>query len=158
MIKLKLISAIALSAAVLTPLATAQQMDPNEMALKYRQAAMTLVGQNFGPMAAMVKGEIPWDEAQFNSWAKDLAAVTSINLMRGFRPGSQVGKTRSKPAIWDNMDDFSGQMKEMPELAAKLSSAAQSGDRGAIVEAFKAAGGNCKSCHDDYKSKDYLNQ
>jgi cytochrome c556 len=158
MLKVKLVSALALSAALCAPLANAQQLDPNEMALKYRHAAMTLVGQNFGPMAAMVKGEIPWNDEQFNGWAKDLAAVTSINMMRGFRPGSEVGKTRAKPQIWDNMDDFSGQMKEMPVLAGKLAAAAQSGDRGAIVEAFKAAGGNCKGCHDDYKSKDYLNQ
>ena len=34
---------------------------------------------------------------------------------------------------------------------------AVTGDKGKIMEAFKATGGACKACHDDYKSKNYLN-
>jgi len=143
-----------------SPLAGAdeEQLDPNAMALMYRQAAMTLVGHNFGPMASMLQGEIPWDDAMFKRWANDLAAVSSIDMMRGFRPGSQVGKTRAKPAIWDNLDDFRGQMEQMPKLTADLAAAAASGDKAAIGTAFQAAADNCKACHDDYKSKDFLNQ
>ena len=40
--------------------------------------------------------------------------------------------------------------------AAGLLEAAQSGDKGAIGAAVKKTGGTCKSCHDEYKSKDYL--
>lgn len=142
-----------------SPMAGAdEELDPNAMALMYRQAAMTLVGHNFGPMVSMMKGEMPWDDAMFKRWAQDLAAVSSIDMMRGFRPGSGVGKTMAKPAIWDNMDDFREKMAELPKVTNALALAAAAGDKAAIGDAFKAVGASCKQCHDDYKSKDYLNQ
>jgi len=131
--------------------------DPNEMALENRQAVMTLVGQNFGPMAAMIKGEIPWDSAAFAGYASDLEKVTSLNIMRGFIDGSQVGKTKAKPDIWKNKADFEKKMQALTDASAKLAATAGSSDKKAIVAAFKDTGGACKSCHDDYKSKDYLN-
>ena len=140
------------------PLEGHTQSDPNEMALANRQSVMTLVGQNFGPMGAMMKGDIPWNDQQFLRWAQDLAAVTSLDIMRGFRPGSGVGKTRAKPAVWDNMEVFREKMEEMSNDAAALALAAEGGDKQAIGAAFQELGGDCKGCHDDYKSKDYLNQ
>jgi cytochrome c556 len=145
-----------LSIMLLSPLAVSH-FDDKEVPQSYRQSFFTMMAMNFGPMVAMMKGEIPWDQPAFEGYANELAAVSSLNLLRGFPEGSQVGKTRAKPAIWDNMEDFSQKKDDLSTAAQDLATAAASGDRAAIGEQFKIVGGACKSCHDEYKSKDYLN-
>lgn len=154
--KKRLIAALLLSVASVYSFADSN--DPNEMALEYRNSVMTLVGQNFGPMVAMLKGQIPWDNASFAAYAKDLEMVTALNMQRGFREGSHVGKTKAKPSIWKSMADFEEKMQAMSAVTVALSKAAAAGEKGAIVKAFRETGGTCKGCHDDYKSKEYLNQ
>ena len=117
----------------------------------------TLVALNFGPMAAMVKGEIPWNQGAFEHYANDMVTVISLDFTRGFPEGSHTGKTRAKPDIWENMADFESKFDDLKSAANALQEAAASGDKEAIVEKFKATGGACKACHDDYKAKDYLN-
>jgi cytochrome c556 len=107
-------------------------------------------------MGDMVKGEIEWDEAQFAAWADDLAAVSSVSVERGFAPGSDKGKTRAKPAIWENPEDFAAKLADFRREAAALSVAANSGDKSAAIAQFKQTGGTCKACHDNYKSQGYL--
>ena len=121
-----------------------------------RQSFFALVGMTFGPMGDMVKGEIEWDEAQFAAWADDLAAVSSVSVERGFAPGSDKGKTRAKPAIWENPEDFAAKLADFRREAAALSVAANSGDKSAARAQFKQTGGTCKACHDNYKSRGYL--
>ena len=50
---------IAIAAASLALPAAAQRKP--EHVIHYRQAAMTMIGWNFGTLAAMVKGKTPWD-------------------------------------------------------------------------------------------------
>ncbi|MCG8312723.1 MAG: cytochrome c [Pseudomonadales bacterium] len=142
---------------MLGEVALADSNDPNEMALENRQAVMELIGQNFGPMAGMMRGKIPWDTAAFAGYASDLEKLAGLNIMRGYIDGSHVGKTKAKPEIWKNKADFTSKMEDLAAASAKLSLAAKSGDKKSIAAAFKEAGGTCKSCHDDYKSKNYLN-
>ena len=139
-----------------TPLALSH-LDPDAFPQSYRQSLFAILGANFGPMSSMVKGEMPWDAARFKGFADDLATATTLDYMRGFPDGSQGGMTRAKPSIWENKADFEAKLGDLRREAKKLSQVAGSGDQDAIVEQFKATGGTCKACHDDYKSKDYLN-
>ncbi|EED36309.1 cytochrome c, class II [Luminiphilus syltensis NOR5-1B] len=150
----RFLTASALSLAVVLP--TAAHIDGDEPLQSLRQSYFALVGMNFGPMADMVKGKIEWDQATFEGWATDLAAIAGTNVERGFAPGSSEGKTRAKPEIWENMDDFKEKLAELREQTALLAEAAGTGDREAIGAQLGATGKACKSCHDDYKSKDYL--
>ncbi|MEL7043933.1 MAG: cytochrome c [Pseudomonadota bacterium] len=122
----------------------------------YRQSYWALVAMNFGPMGAMLKGEIPWDETRMQAFANNVAGMASVDVARAFGPGSDKGKTRAKPEIWENTDDFLEKYENFKTAAAGLATAAQSGDKGTIGAAFKEAGGACKACHDEYKAKDYL--
>jgi len=150
------LAATALAAALAgAPLVNAH-LDSDEPLQSYRQSWFTLLAMNFGPIADMVKGDIPWDLETLQGWADDLEDVTELDLLRGFAPGSEKGTTRAKPAIWENMDDFEAKLADLREAAAALDEAAEGGDRAAIAEAVKATGGACKACHDEYKSKDYL--
>ncbi|GAB6041220.1 c-type cytochrome [Endothiovibrio diazotrophicus] len=144
---------IAASAALL--LSTAALADENR-ALKYRQSTMTLIGANFGPIGAMLKGEMPWDGAAATHFSTDLAAVAGLDQMRGYPAGSEGGHTKAKPEIWLNMDDFKEKMEAFQGAAAKLGEAGAGGDKGAIGAAFKETAKTCKGCHKEYKSKEYL--
>lgn len=131
-------------------------LNPDEFPQSYRQSLFAILGANMGPMAAMAKGEIPWDDARFAGFANDLATATTLNYLRGFPKGSEGGTTRAKPGIWENMDDFEAKLNDLRSAAAELATAAEGGDKKAIMTAFQATGGACKACHDEYKSKDYL--
>jgi cytochrome c556 len=144
----------ALVAAIALP--SVAHIENSEPMQSLRQSYFALLGMSFGPMADMVKGKIPWDDATFQGWASDLAAVSSYQVERGFPAGSDKGKTRAKPGIWENMDDFSSKLADFRREAAKMAEVAASGDKGAIQAQLGATGKTCKSCHDEYKSKDYL--
>ncbi len=148
------------SAATVIGLGVASQVaahfDEDQPMQSYRQSYFTLLASNFGPMVAMVKGEMPWDEARMQSLATDFEDLTQLNLMRGFSPGSEKGTTRAKPEIWSNKADFEQKFVDLQTAADALDDAVESGDRKAIAAAVGNAGKACKACHDDYKAKDYL--
>jgi cytochrome c556 len=140
----------------LSPLAVSH-FDDKEPQQSYRQSWFALVAANFGPMVGMVKGEIPWQEDQMASYADQLAALTTLDIMRGFSEGSEKGTTRAKPEIWENKADFQAKMDDLNAAVSALQTVANEGtDRKAIADAVGAAGQACKACHDDFKSKDYL--
>jgi cytochrome c556 len=140
----------------LSPLAISHY-DDKEPQQSYRQSWFALIAANFDPMVAMVKGEIPWQEDQMASYADQLAALTTLDVMRGFSDGSDKGTTRAKPEIWENTADFEAKMSDLDTAVAALQQVANQGtDKKAIAEAVGATGQACKACHDDYKSKDYL--
>ena len=123
----------------------------------YRQSAFAIIGANFGPMRSMIKGEMPWDDAMFQGFAKDLATATQLDIARGFPAGTETGRTRAKPNLWENMDDFKSKLADLERESDKLAVVAASGNKKAILQQFQKTGGTCKNCHDEYKSKDYLN-
>jgi len=146
--------AAALSAAVALP--TVAHIEKTEPLQSLRQSYFALVGMTFGPMGDMVKGKIDWDQATFERWTRDLAAVSTYNVERGFAPGSEEGKTRAKPEIWLDLEEFGEHLEELRAETAKLAEVAKTGDRDAIQAQFGATGKACKGCHDEYKAKDYL--
>lgn len=122
----------------------------------YRQSYWALVAMNFGPIGAMLKGDMPWDDAKVAAFADNVAGMATVDVGRAFGPGTEKGKTRAKPEIWEDTDDFLAKYGDFKTAAAGLATAAKSGDKGTIGAAFKKTGGTCKACHDEYKSKDYL--
>lgn len=137
-------------------LPVAAHIERSEPMQSLRQSYFALVGMTFSPMGDMVKGKMPWNSEQFASWAEDLAGVSGYGVERGFAPGTEMGKTRAKPEIWDDMDDFKEKLAAFRTEATKLAEVAASGDEDAMKAQFGATGKTCKSCHDEYKSKDYL--
>jgi cytochrome c556 len=126
------------------------QMKPED-AIKYRQSAMFLVGQNFGPLAAMAQGKMPYDKDAAIKYAEIVAFVSKLPL-RGFQPGTDMGgETKAKPEIWENMDDFKAKLEKMQQETAKLPEVA--GDFNALKAQVGETGKACKACHDKYKNK-----
>lgn len=130
--------------------------DDQQIQQSYRQSYFALVAANFGPMVSSIKGEIPWDQARMENLSNDLAALSTLDIMRGFTDGSDKGTTRAKPEIWQNKDDFTAKMDDLDEALLALQTATATGDREAIGKQIGAAGKACKACHDEYKAKNYL--
>ena len=151
------IAVLALVAGLVAAPVALSHLESTAFHLSYRQSVFAILGANFGPMSSMIKGEMPWDDAMFQGFADDLAKAASLNIKRGFPPGSEGGRTRAKPKLWDNMDDFDEKAAALQEEAQKLALVAATGNKQAILQQFQKTGGTCKNCHDEYKSKDYLN-
>ncbi len=139
------------SAALLAGAASAQ-VKP-EKAIEYRQSVMTVVGWNFGPMGAMMKGDKPYDKDAFARNAAIVAYMAPLAI-EGFPPGSEKGaETTAKPEIWTKMDDFKSKMDKLNTETSKLAAIAKTGSFDDIKKQFGATAGTCKACHDDYRVK-----
>jgi cytochrome c556 len=148
--KALLIASAAICAAVA---GSAMAQAKPEDAIAYRQGVYKIVGWNMGPMAAMVKGDRPYNKDAFAKNAANLAAVAPMAL-EGFGPGTDKGApTKAKAAIWTKMDDFKAKMTKMGDEANKLAAISKTGTLDDIKKQFGALGASCKACHDDYKDK-----
>ena len=150
---MKKISAILLaSVAAAFALPAAAQFAKPEDAIKYRKNALFVMQQNFGRVAGMAAGKIPFDA----KIAADSAAVAEFVgklPWAGFGPGTDLGDTKAKPEIWANKAKFDDIAKKMDAEMVKLSAAAKTGNLENIKVAANAVGGTCKSCHDDFRAK-----
>lgn len=70
-----------------------------ENAIDYRTSVMTVFKWHMGPMGAMVKGELPFDNSLFKTRADGLANATRQDVIEGFPEGSGE-ETDALPKIW----------------------------------------------------------
>lgn len=146
--RLHLVLPLALMAATA---AYAQEVPPDK-AIHYRQGVYTMIGWNFGPMAAMVKGQVPFDAAEFARRAERVAWLTQ-QIEEGFPPGSDTGATTdAKPGIWEDFADFQAKLGDLKREAQALATIAKAGDEAATKAQFVTTGGTCKACHDVYRA------
>jgi cytochrome c556 len=129
------------------------QMKPDEV-IEYRRSVMTVVGWNFKPMNAMVKGKIPFDAKEFAMHAERVA-VMAPQALEGFAKGSDKGaETDALPEIWTHFEDFQSKLDDLVNESKAMSEVAKTGDEAKMKDQFKKLGGACKACHDKYKKKD----
>lgn len=138
------------SALMLTMSMTALAAKPED-AIKYRRGVMAAQGWNMGNLAAMVKGEKPFDKAEFAQRAANLAALSKM-APEGFTvAGSDQGDTKVKPEAFTEADKFKGGMEKLATETAKLAQVAAGGDLAAIKPQFGEVAKLCKGCHDNYR-------
>ncbi|PQJ84729.1 MULTISPECIES: c-type cytochrome [Aliivibrio] len=126
--------------------------EPNK-AIKYRQAAFTMIAGNVSEMGDMVKGKTEWSDVIFAKRANQLSQLTLMPLDAFYVEGSDKGKTNALPEVWKNFPDFEARLAQFQEDAAALASISGKGDKAAIRKAFGKTVKNCKACHTDYKAK-----
>lgn len=140
-----------LAAFLATSAQTAMAQKPED-AIKYRQSVFTVIGWNFGSMAAMAKGKKPYNAEEFARNAEIVAFMSKLPL-EGFTPGSESGDTRAKPDIWLDMEDFKAKLHKMQQEVEALAKVAKTGDLAAAKSQLGEAGQACKACHDKYREK-----
>src|SRR5258708_28701051 len=150
--KMERLAAALLFAVCASLFGTAAFAQKPEDAIKFRRGVMAVIGWNFGPMAAMAKGDRPYDAAAFARHAEIVASVSKLPL-EGFISGSESGETKAKPEIWLDLDDFKAKLEKMQGEAAKLAEVAKSGDFNAAKAQLGETGKACKACHDKFRNK-----
>jgi cytochrome c556 len=146
----KSLLAAGLAVAVMSGEALAQAKP--EVLVKQRQAAMTLQGKYFGPMAGMMQGRVPYDAkiVQRNAGFLD-------NLSRmpwdGFDASTKDVKSAALPAIWADSAKWSEAADRFQSEASKLYAISRSGDEAAVKAQIGAVGKTCGGCHESFRQK-----
>jgi cytochrome c556 len=131
--------------------ALAQFAKPDD-AIKYRKNALFVMQQNFGRVAGMAAGKIPFD-AKVAAESAAVADFVGKLPWVAFGPETDLGDTKAKPEIWSNKAKFDDYAKKLQVELSKLDAAAKTGKLDNIKVAVGATGEVCKACHDDFRSK-----
>ena len=122
-------------------------------AISARQAHMTLLGFNLGPLGAMAQDQMPYDAETAAAAAANLAAVAALSQDRYWVEGTDasVGGNRAKPEIWSDADGFAAEVAKLRDATAALAAVAGDG-LDPMKAAFGAVGQSCGSCHEAYRA------
>ena len=94
------------------------------------------------------------DYATIEAKARDI--MGNADKIVGFFPkGSDTGKTKATPAIWEKSDDFAKYAKTLNKNASELAAAAKAGNDADIGVKVKAMGETCNSCHKEFRAAKY---
>jgi cytochrome c556 len=148
----KLVGCLVVAAAVgmLAGAAAAQFAKPED-AVRYRQSVMVLIGDHFTRMAAMVKGDAPYDKAAFEKNAILVDTLYRLPIVEAFTTPGSDKDSRMKPDALKEKDKVSQLHDATQAELTKLAATAKAGDLGAIKTQFGAAGASCTACHRAYR-------
>ncbi|MEZ2128957.1 MULTISPECIES: cytochrome c [unclassified Sinorhizobium] len=144
--KMKLIAAAVVLAGVGLGAAIAQ--DGTHEA---RSALMKKVGGSAGALAAIAKGEKPYDADAVKTALTTISETAKV-FPNQFPAGSETGDKAASPKIWENMSDFKARAEKLSTDAETLV-AQLPADAAAVGAAVKSLGANCSGCHENYRIK-----
>jgi cytochrome c556 len=125
-----------------------------KQAIENRKAVFTLIGNNFRPIAEILRGNLKYEAVDVNKYASRVSFLANF-VADAFPEVSKAGDTQAKPEIWSDHDTFEKHVKAFQEHSHALSQLVTAG--GADNDAFKAAARavvqDCKACHEDYRNK-----
>ena len=121
----------------------------SEGELNYREKTMEAIGGHMGAIVTIVRGDVPHME-HLPMHATALAELAEI--APSLFPESSKGGD-ALDAIWEDAEDFKTKLDAFREATAAFKSAAETGERGEIMAAFRGVGQACKGCHDDYRAE-----
>ena len=127
-----------------------------EILVKQRQAAMTLQGKYYGPMAGMAQGKIPYNG---DIVARNAGYLEVLSKMPwdGFAESTKdvTVKTAALPAIWSEPAKFKEAQEKFQSAVGALVAAAKTGNEAGIKAAIAEVGkGGCGNCHQNFRQKD----
>lgn len=117
--------------------------------IKERQEAMSGIREAMGSLAAIAKGEAPFDAAVV---AKNAGSIEEHLREAGslFPEGSDKGdvETWAKAEIWGDFADFVVKLEKSEAAAAALKGVSE---ESAFRPAMGKLGSSCRDCHTDYR-------
>jgi cytochrome c556 len=122
--------------------------------VKEVQTLMKGNGKNAGAVAAMVKGEKPYDQvtvdtalAQFEDTAKKLPNLFPASA-KGVKP---EGDYFASPKIWEDKAGFDAKVASFAKVVAEAKG--QIKDLDTLKASFPAVGKECGGCHETFRVK-----
>ena len=123
-----------------------------DVLVKQRQAAMTLVGKYWGPIAGMPSGKAPYNA---ETVVRNAAYLEVLSKMPwdGFTDGTKDEKSRALPAVFTDTAKFKEGADRMQSMIAQLAKVSKGGDEAAVKAAIADVGKSCAGCHDNFRAK-----
>ena len=139
---------------------------------KERHDLMEGLGEAIGPMAAMVRGQQPYDADRMRELALVIASAGGDTLTALFPEGSYDPDGEALPAIWEDWDRFVLLAGNLTDAANAVAAAADippappsagppdASGAGGEPQAMDAGaaliqlGMSCGACHDDFRKED----
>ena len=146
--RLKAIAVAVLVAGLGVGIAIAAQEDGTHEA---RSALMKKVGGAAGAMAAIAKGEKPYDAEVVKASLTTIAETAKV-FPDQFKPGTETGDKAASPKIWEDHADFKARAAKLSTDADKLLAQLPT-DAAGVGTAMKALGANCGGCHEKFRIK-----
>lgn len=154
-LRLATLALCAVATTAATSTAFAQQGPKPEDQIRYRQSIMNVMGRQFGMLAGMAKGDVPYNK---DAAVKAAGLVDTLSTLPGplFGPGLDKGApTKASEKVWSEPEKFKAAYEKMQGEVKKLPAAA--GDLATLKAAAGEVGKTCKGCHDDYREKEFRN-
>jgi cytochrome c556 len=124
-----------------------------EEAIRYRKAVMTVIGQHFGRIAGVVKGQVPYDKNEVEQNAMVIRTMAELSWEAVLYPGSDKGDTTLKASAMQDKDKFMAMARQFESATQNLAETAKNGDLGTLKAQFGEVAGSCKTCHSTYRNK-----
>lgn len=146
---------IVVSALALTLCSAALAQSKPEDEIRYRQSVMNVVGRAFGPMMAMAQDKIPYNKEIVSRNVQILETLAPLPWT-AFASGTDKGApTKADMKVWSEAAKFKEHSEKLQQAVGKLGQAARGGDEKTVKAALGDLGKACKSCHDDFRLKDF---
>lgn len=144
---------IAVSGVLFT--ASAQDMTPEERAaaaVDTRKSLFKMLRFNIGPIAGMAQGA-PWDAEVAERNARRIAVMATMipEVLEYDTSDYDSIDTTALDIIWENQGDIETKAQALIDNANTFADAAATGNMGQAMGAFRAFGGSCGNCHDEYR-------
>ena len=120
-------------------------------AIEYRKAVMTVIGEHFAQIAAIVTGQSPYNVNSLSRHTMVVRTMAELPWEACLMPGSQKGKTTLKKTAIEEKDDFMAMAKQFEKLTSALDETAKSGNQDAVKVQFGEVAKSCKNCHMTYR-------
>ncbi|WP_206482880.1 cytochrome c [Thalassotalea sp. G2M2-11] len=132
---------------------TAQSEKHAQKATELRQSIFKLLGSNMGPLGAMAKGKIAFDNAAIE---KHATRINQLSLMIDDYTQTDTSKFKVKTdaltKVWTKRDLFEQRINDLTNAADKLIKLSSSNDKKQLKQAIIGVGKTCGGCHDDFKA------
>ena len=120
--------------------------------IKARQTEMKANGKAMGAMAAIMKGEAPYDAAVVKASLDAMAAAdAAAGAAKAWDASSMEGatiETWAKPEIWAEGSDIGAKYQAWVDARTAL---AATTDEAGFKAAFPALGASCQGCHEKFR-------
>lgn len=136
---------------------SAAELKPED-AIKLRKANYNTLSWNMNKIKDVLDNEMDFDAKKVTAASNVIAAIANSGMGALYIPGSEksIGdmKTRAKPEIFTDGEGVKAVAVKFIQTSNELQTAAASGDKVAVAQAFKEVGASCKACHDKYRAKE----